>query len=323
MKLENIGFYTLSDERARLASPTSPMYRTEMILTNRCNFKCPYCRGLRNDCLGDMDFDKAMFVLNDWIKDGLKNVRFSGGEPTIYPRLIELVEHCKKNNVEHIAISSNGSTSTEMYQKLVDAGANDFSISLDACCSSFADAMAGVSGKFNTISNNIKYLASRTYVTVGVVLTETNVGEIQGIVEYAHSLGVADIRIISAAQFNSVLKGVIGISEDILNAHPILKYRVNNIKNDINVRGLKDGDSHRCWLIQDDSVVCGDYHFPCVIYMREHGNPIGKIGPNMRQERVEWGLNHDTHKDPICSRQCLDVCSEYNNKFKSIHDKNI
>ena len=108
MKLENIGFYTLSDARVYQASETSPMWRCEMILTNRCNFKCPYCRGLRNDCLGDMDFDKALFVLDQWISQGLKNVRFSGGEPTIYPRLIELVARCKAGNVEHIAISSNG-----------------------------------------------------------------------------------------------------------------------------------------------------------------------------------------------------------------------
>jgi hypothetical protein len=110
-----------------------------------------------------------------------------------------------------------------------------------------------------------------------------------------------------------------GISEEILNAHPILKYRVANIKNERNVRSLKSGDSHRCWLINDDSVVCGDYHFPCVIYMREHGEPIGKIGPDMRNERVEWGRTHDTHADPICQKNCLDVCIDYNNKCQEIH----
>ena len=39
-KLENIGFYTLSDERAANTSDTSPMQRCEIILTDRCNFKC-------------------------------------------------------------------------------------------------------------------------------------------------------------------------------------------------------------------------------------------------------------------------------------------
>ena len=44
--LKNIGFYTLSDERAANVSDTSQMKRCEMIITEYCNFKCPYCRGL-------------------------------------------------------------------------------------------------------------------------------------------------------------------------------------------------------------------------------------------------------------------------------------
>jgi molybdenum cofactor biosynthesis enzyme MoaA len=108
MRLEEIGFYTLSDERAAKASGTSPMYRCEMILTSRCNFNCPYCRGLRM-MKGDIDFEVAKTALQLWIKDGLKNVRFSGGEPTMYPYLNRLVRMCKEGGVEHIAISTNGS----------------------------------------------------------------------------------------------------------------------------------------------------------------------------------------------------------------------
>lgn len=44
LKLEEIGFYTLSDARAASASATSPLSRCELVLSARCNFKCPYCR---------------------------------------------------------------------------------------------------------------------------------------------------------------------------------------------------------------------------------------------------------------------------------------
>ena len=68
----------------------------------------------------------------------------------------------------------------------------------------------------------------------------------------------------------------------------------------------------------DDSVVAGDQHFPCIIYLREGGAPIGKIGPNMRQERVEWLKSHNTHNDPICKANCLDVCIAYANKARDL-----
>ena len=44
--------------------------------------------------------------------------------------------------------------------------------------------------------------------------------------------------------------------------------------------------------------VVGDYHFPCIIYMREQGNPIGKIDENVRLERQKWMNNTDCYKDP-------------------------
>jgi hypothetical protein len=59
--------------------------------------------------------------------------------------------------------------------------------------------------------------------------------------------------------------------------------------------------------------VAGKYHFPCIIYMREQGNPIGKISNTMRLERLSWLQNTNTHLDPICKRNCIDACVDHNN----------
>jgi molybdenum cofactor biosynthesis enzyme MoaA len=314
MKLEHIGFYTLSEDRVENLSSTSPMQRCEMILTDRCNFKCPYCRGIRDDCQGSIPFEKAIEYLGYWIQDGLKNVRFSGGEPLMYKRLAELVEYCVEGGVERIAISSNGSFPFKHYVKLIDAGVNDFSISLDACCAADCGQMSGGCGSISQITSNIRELSKLTYVTVGVVLTDTNAPKLGDIVQFAHDLGVADIRIIPAAQQGSMIQGVEAIPPEILDAHPILSYRVRNIRGGRPVRSIDEYDSARCYLPIDDSVICGEYHFPCVIYMREQGDPIGKVGPDMRAERMKWADTHHTHTDPICQKNCLDVCIDHNNR---------
>ena len=317
MRLETIGFYTLSDDRALHVSAVSPMQRCEMILTDKCNFRCPYCRGLRADCKGDMDPDLALETLERWCDDGLQNVRFSGGEPLTYRNLFDLVWYCRHRAVKHIAISSNGSFPLGDYEALIRYGVNDFSISLDACCASYADRMAGVSGKWERVTSNIREIAKRVYTTVGVVLTEENAPQVCEIVKFAHDLGVADIRIIPAAQEGNMIEGVEKIPQEILDAHPILKYRVNNLLQGIPVRGIQEYDTHTCYMALDDSVVAGNHHYPCVIYLREQGEPIGRIGPNMRGERVAWVAQHDTHKDPICKKNCLDVCCAHSNKCES------
>jgi len=312
--VSKIGFYTLTDERAKLEH--NNLERCEMILTEACNFKCPYCRGLANysrDCSGHMDYKVAQFVLNYWIDRSLQNIRFSGGEPTLYPYLGELVELARDGGISRIAISTNGSRHSSIYKALLKLGVNDFSISLDACCAEDADKMAGREGYFDTVVENIRWLSQETYVTVGMVFTDERASEVAKVVEFADSLGVSDIRIISAAQYDGSLHHLEKIDKELLDKYPILKYRVSNLINGRNVRGMKDSITDRCYLVRDDYAVAGRWHFPCVIHMREGGEPIGEVGDNMQEEREEWSRTHDTHSDPICMKNCLDCLVDYNN----------
>jgi molybdenum cofactor biosynthesis enzyme MoaA len=327
MNLKEIGFYTLSDDRVKNSSLTSQMKRCEMIITEYCNFKCPYCRGLSDDIynfrkvkqltLAEIKSNIDLWCLNN----PLENIRFSGGEPTLHPDIVEVVKYAKASGIKRIAISTNGSNKMSLYTSLIDSGVNDFSISLDACCADDGDKMSGgVKGSWNLVVANIREIAKLTYVTVGVVLTPDNIDKTIDTIRFAHELGVADIRIISAAQYNEPIPRLNEVEDYIKDAHPILKYRINHFAKGKNVRGMVDTDSKKCGLIFDDSVIAGNFHFPCVIYMREKGNPIGKVGDNMRKERAEFFKSFDTHKDPICMKNCLDVCIDYNNKYKEYHD---
>ena len=314
-KLEEIGFYTLKDSRAKTASEISDLQRCELILSSTCNFKCIYCRNIGGP---DMPYGQAENIVKLWCKDNLKNIRFSGGEPTLYKGLVNLVNLAKTRGVERIAISTNGSASKKLYDELLYAGVNDFSISLDSCCAADGDIMAGVKGQWDKVINNIKYLSSKTYVTVGVVLTDDNTDKVNDIIVFVDSLGVSDIRIIPAAQNGDKLKNVY-VSSELLEKYPILKYRIDNLNEGISVRGLSDLDIDKCPLVLDDMAICEGNHFPCIIYCRESGKPIGKVGPNIRQERLEWYLKHNTKTDPICKYQCLDVCKNYNLKYEEYH----
>ena len=308
MKLEDIGFYTLSDARAEQASSHSPLWRCELLVTNKCNFNCPYCRGVGPK--GNMSWDDAKYVFDLWLTDNLKNVRLSGGEPTLWPHIEQAVDYLH-GKVERIAISTNGSAPTYLYNNLIELGVSDFSVSLDACCAGDNEKMTGGVDSWATVIENISYLAKRTYVTVGVVMNDDNRDSISNVISFAQSLGVSDIRVIPAAQQSQHL-------DDLpLSAMPILEYRRKNIRE--GVRGIRAKDTNCCWLVLDDMAVVGKQHYPCIIYAREGGKPIGKIGPNMRKEREQWSKKHDCSKDWICRNNCLDVCRDYNNRCQEIN----
>jgi len=103
-----------------------------------------------------------------------------------------------------------------------------------------------------------------------------------------------------------------------LEKHKILRYRSENIKGAKPVRGLRPADTTKCGLVLDDMAVNQGKHYPCIIYMREGGKAIGEVGEAMREERKGWHDKTNTHLDPICKGNCLDVCVDYNNQFANL-----
>jgi len=317
----------MTEERVKNVSETSKMQRCEMIITENCNFTCPYCRGLDASIYGErrvkqLALDEIKKNIDYWCEnEPLEAIRFSGGEPTLHRNIVEIVKYAKDSGINRIAISTNGSNKIDLYKRLIENGVNDFSISLDACCADVGDKMAGnVKGAWEIVVANIREISKLTYVTVGVVLTQDNIDSLIDTIKFAHDLGVADIRIISAAQYNRPLTELEKIPQEILDAHPILKFRVTRFIAGINVRGMKKTDSPKCGLAYDDSIIAGDYVFPCVIYMREKGNAICKVGSDMRKKRIEWANSHNCFDDKICRENCLDTCVSYNNKFREYHE---
>lgn len=336
MSLEKIGFYTLSDKRASETSLTSDLQRCELILTDMCNFKCPYCRGMKDEDKGHISWEKAEFIVRMWGANNLQNIRFSGGEPTMWrvkdqagnsKDLVDIVALAKEVGVKRIAISTNGSMRASYYDRLLDAGVTDFSISLDSCCAETGDKMAGdKKGAWEKVISNIKYLSAKTYVTVGVVFTPENIEEFCHLVEFADNLGVHDIRILSSSQWNKEFYDI-RIPQEYLDKYPILKYRMEHFAGEVHVRGLSDSDNTACPLMIDDMAILNGKHYPCIIAMREHEDPIGEIDftltpeeaiKKVRLERLRWIQTNNTHENSICKKNCLDVCRDYNNSVQRL-----
>jgi molybdenum cofactor biosynthesis enzyme MoaA len=320
MKLQDIGFYTLSDERALNSTIKTPLHRCELVLTEACNFNCLYCRGLTGKAAGTIDRLEAEDWVEYWLEQGLKNVRFTGGEPLLWPGLVDLVQRCRNGGVERIAVSSNGSLPLSRYHELIAAGVNDLSISLDSGCCAGGEVMSGGAKRWDRVVENIKALSQDIYVSLGMVFTPDNVDECVDHVMFADSLNPGDIRVIPSAQYNKALEQLIQLPAEVLDKYPILRYRIENITAGLQVRGMQEYDCRRCWLAMDDMAVAQGHHFPCIIHLREGGEPIGKLyGCDVRADRLKWLLDHDSYADPICQKNCLDVCIAYNNKARETH----
>lgn len=319
MKLDDIGFYTLCDERAKNIGVSSPMWRACFVVTSRCNFKCPYCRALDG---GDMTLDFFRGVVRDMVfNHGLKNIRFTGGEPTLNESLGDMVDEARCRGIKRIAVSTNGSANLSVYADLVKLGVNDFSISLDSCDPCRGGALTGRFDEtlWKKTIENIKALSRMTYVIVGITIGEKNYQRACEIIEFAHDLGVADMKLSTDSKWNKEIPGLDKLRPSLLESHPVLKYRVRSFLGGRNVRGLRPQDCNSCPLVMDDIIICGKHHYPCIVYLREGGRPIGEVEDvaTMRSKRCAWGTMIDTHKDPICKPYCMDIFADCNNRIRA------
>lgn len=69
-------------------------------------------------------------ILKDTAEAGLERMSISGGEPTLYPHLIDLIKEAKMNNIT-VQVNTNGSLIThELAGKLLEAGLDSVMISI-------------------------------------------------------------------------------------------------------------------------------------------------------------------------------------------------
>lgn len=87
-------------------------------LTDRCNYRCTYCRptGWRGGT--NLEYDQLVNFLEKVMEDKNQqyNVVLSGGEPTVHPRIIDVLKYLHDRGI-HVTLVSNGSRRLEWWKK--------------------------------------------------------------------------------------------------------------------------------------------------------------------------------------------------------------
>jgi uncharacterized radical SAM superfamily Fe-S cluster-containing enzyme len=110
-------------------------------LTNRCNLTCPVCFANANAAgyLYEPDFEtvrKMLQALRDQKPVAGRIVQFSGGEPTIYPRFLDVLRMAKEMGFSHLQAATNGLkfTDPEFAYQCKEAGLHTLYLQFDGVC---------------------------------------------------------------------------------------------------------------------------------------------------------------------------------------------
>lgn len=115
-------------------------------LTRSCNFGCVYCAHDGKPVMDNLHTRPETFAR--WIQRILAyapidRIRLTGGEPTIYPDLLQLIQILAKSTTAELSMTTNGFRLPQLAQPLRDAGLTAVNISLDATDEDVFTSMGG------------------------------------------------------------------------------------------------------------------------------------------------------------------------------------
>ena len=167
-------------------------------LLSACNLQCSYCQpsGESRPAIAAPE-DKVRTAIRFLHRSGIRKIRFTGGEPTLYKNLHRLVAFIKTVDKDiHTAITSNGVLLAPVAKALSEAGLDSANISIDTLDPEKFHALTG-HRDLNRVLAGIDAAAEHiTRVKLNCVLIRGfNDDEVEELISFADRLGL-DIRFI-------------------------------------------------------------------------------------------------------------------------------
>ncbi len=169
---------------------------TMLDLTNRCNLKCPICFANANAAgyVYEPSFDEVvnmMQMMRDERPVPSPAVQFSGGEPTIYPKFIEVIAEAKEMGFPQIMAATNGikfAKDPEFLKAAVQAGLNTIYLQFDGLRDDIYKASRGaplLETKLKVVENVQNIERPPSVVLVPTVVKNINDDQVGEIVKFA------------------------------------------------------------------------------------------------------------------------------------------
>ena len=120
-------------------------------ITDRCNMRCVYCMPRNNTEWFEEDnvlsYDEILRLTTVFAGLGIKKIRVTGGEPTIRPKIENLISSLSKvNGIESISMTTNGLLLYDKARQLKENGLGSVNISLDTFRADRFKSMCGIDG---------------------------------------------------------------------------------------------------------------------------------------------------------------------------------
>lgn len=223
-------------------------------LTNKCNLKCKHCYGgfaCTNNTNLDIDLIKKM--IDEASANGVYQFDITGGEPTLYPYLEELMDYVYNAGML-MRIFTNLTTYTEKFKNLIlKYGVKDIVTSLDSCIKEDHEEFRGQKGCFDKTLNAIQDLKKEDIsISLNTMIGNHNKNNIEELIVFINNLKLKSVLDVIVPEGRAT-----ELNEDIKeSAHVIKKiYEMNSNKIDKEAISISCGVGNRFIYVKSNGSI--------------------------------------------------------------------
>lgn len=184
-------------ERSMVDSHGRRIHELRLSVTDRCNFRCVYCMEPDTRFMPKMELlglGEYLRVCGVCVGLGVKKVRITGGEPTVYPYLLDLMRGLARLGVPDMAMTTNGALADEAaLAAWRGAGLSRLTFSIDSVNPATFTAMTRSNVPVERVIDAIGAAQRAGFEKTklnAVVVRGLNEGEIPGLADLARRFGV-------------------------------------------------------------------------------------------------------------------------------------
>ena len=163
-------------------------------VTRSCNLACVHCRASsqRGPYAGELTTDQCVKLLDDIAAFSTPVIILTGGEPLLRADIYEIASYGNKKGLRMVLATNGTLVTEEIAGKMMEAGIQRVSISIDGMDAQSHDAFRNVPGAFAGALAGIEAMKKAGLeFQINTTITKANHHQLEGIMDLAIRLGAA------------------------------------------------------------------------------------------------------------------------------------
>jgi len=176
----------------------------EINIGKACNNNCRFCNNVieRPSDLKFVEFKYVKKQLDLYIKKGFNSVGFLGGEFTVHPEAIKIIDYAKKNGFNYIYIVSNGRSykNANLVKNFIDLGVTRFLVSFHSSDRDLENYLTNRNDAYDEQIAGIKNLVINSKfiqesISINIVINKLNYKYLISTILDLYKIGIRDFRL--------------------------------------------------------------------------------------------------------------------------------